>query len=66
MVYNFYFIRKILPIMKTENEKKKYTVPTILVVVLSHSANLLDASAEDQDYDGEFGLLGNDSNSRIS
>ena len=45
--------------MKTEIEKKKYMVPTIQVVALSHRANLLDAS--EQDYDGEFGLLGNDS-----
>jgi len=50
--------------MKTENEKKKYTVPTIQVVEMSHSANLLDAS--EQDYDGEFALLDSDSNSRIS
>ena len=52
--------------MKTENEKKKYTVPTIQVVEMSHSANLLDGSAEEQDYEGEFGLLGSDSNSRVS
>jgi len=43
--------------MKTEIEKKKYTVPTIQVVEMSHNANLLDAS--EQDYDGEFGLMGN-------
>ena len=52
--------------MKTENEKKKYTVPTIEVVALSHCANLLDGSAEEQDYEGEFSLLGGNSNSRIS
>ena len=52
--------------MKTENEKKVYMVPTIQVVALSHSANLLDGSAEEQDYEGEFGLLGSDSNSRVS
>jgi hypothetical protein len=45
--------------MKIEIEKKKYTVPAIQVVEMSHNANLLDAS--EQDYDGEFGLLDNDS-----
>ena len=47
--------------MKTENEKKKYIVPTIQVVALSHSANLLDASAEEQDYEGEYALMGSGS-----
>lgn len=50
--------------MKTENEKKVYMVPTIQVVALSHTANLLDAS--EQDYNSEFALLGGNSNSRIS
>ena len=47
--------------MKTENEKKKYMVPTIQVVAMSHCANLLDGSCSDGDYCDELALMGNDS-----
>ena len=43
--------------MNNEQNKKRYITPAMEEIALNHQASLLDGSAEE--YDGEFGLLGN-------
>ena len=46
--------------MNNEQNKKRYITPAMEEISLNHCTNLLNGSAEEQeDYDGEFGLLGN-------
>ncbi len=53
-------------LMKKEQEKKQYIVPTIEVVSMTHRANLLNGSCTDDEYDDELALMNGLSNGRLS
>ena len=46
--------------MNNEQNKKHYTAPAMEEIALNHCASLLDGSGEElEEFNGEFGLLGN-------
>ena len=52
-------------LMKKEQEKKQYIVPTIEVVSMTHRADLLNGSCTDDEYDDELAFVKGLSDGRL-